>query len=134
MIPARLRWRSKAVNLAMLGTAGGLMTGLSGCGQSGTFHRNIYNGLLDCAADYSALICSSKGEQGNGRFLGPVYRMVGGRPSSCNSHDPGGGPALGSRRIATEIERGGFGVACRSRSWSSGSSGSSRSGFHSWGG
>lgn len=132
MTGCRPRWRSKAVNLAMLGTAGGLMTGLSGCGQSGTFQRNVYNSMADCGADYALATCSAKGLQDAGRFLGPVYRTVAGRPQACNTQDPGGGPLVNSRRISVAVARGGFGVACRSSSARSGGSGGSS--YRSWGG
>lgn len=109
------RWRSGAVRLALVG-AGGAMTTLGGCG-SGSYHRNVYQTMQDCASDYSMLICSQKGQQDVGKFLGPAYRMVGGRPSSCptsSSSDPGGGSTFNSRKIG--VERAGFGYFCRSRS------------------
>lgn len=107
-------WRSSKVRLAVLGAGGALALG--GC-SSGTHHRNVYKSMDDCAADYSQSICSQKGEQGAGRFLGPVYRMVSSQAKACSSQDPGGGPSWNSRRIA--VERAGFGYACRSRSSSS---------------
>lgn len=104
-------WRSSKVGLVALGTGGALVLG--GC-SSGSHHRNVYRSMQDCAADYSQSTCSQKGEQSAGRFLGPVYRMVSGRPRACSSQDPGGGPFVGSRKTA--VERAGFGYSCRSRS------------------
>ncbi len=115
------RWRSGAVKLALVG-AGGAVASMTGCTSSGTHHRNVYNSMADCAADYSMGICSSKGQQGAARFLGPTYRMVSGQPKSCSSQDPGGGPSWNSRKLA--VERSGFGYSCRSSgrsSWSTSS-------------
>lgn len=108
------RWRSSAVKLALVG-AGGAMASLGGC-SGGSHQRNVYNSMADCAADYSMSTCSRKGEQGAGRFLGPVYRMVSGKPNACSSQDPGAGPSWNSSKIA--VERAGFGYSCRSRSTS----------------
>lgn len=114
----RSRWRSRSVDLRLLGTAGSLMTLLAGC-SSATFQRNVYRSVEDCAADYNQTTCHSRGQQLVNRFLGPVYRLVAGRPSSCNSSDPGAG-TFASRRIGIEpVTRGGFGTACRSRTYSS---------------
>lgn len=116
MTVARTRRRSRAVDLAILGATGGMMTGLGGCSNA-TYERNVYASMSDCASDYSLATCSSKGSQGAGVFLGPVYRLQNGRPSRCNSSDPGGGPILGSRKIKTEaVIRSGFGTGCRSSS------------------
>jgi uncharacterized protein YgiB involved in biofilm formation len=122
---SRARWKSSAVDLRLLGTAGSLVTLLAGCSNA-THHRNVYKGVEDCAADYTTSTCQSSGSQLTDRFLGPVYRMVRGRPSSCNSQDPGAG-LLATRRIGVEqVVRGGF--ACR-RSSSSRSSYRNNSGY-----
>lgn len=119
------RWRSRAVDLALLGTAGSLMTLLAGCSggttYSSDYHRNVYASAQDCARDYGAGVCASKGTHRSDRFLGPAYRMISGRASACHSSDPGPGRALASARLT--IERGGFGPSCSrrssSRSWGS---------------
>lgn len=104
------RWKSRSVDLRLLGTAGSLVTLLAGCSNA-SHHRNVYKGVEDCAADYTTSTCHQSGTQRADRFLGPVFRMVGGRPSSCDSRDPGAG-TLATRRIGTEqVTRGGF--ACR---------------------
>ena len=123
------RWRSGAVNLALVGAAGGLAAGLGGCSKAG-YQRNVYKSMADCIADYSATDCSSKGQQGAGVFLGPTYRVVGGSAKSCVAGDPGPGPLHFSRKSGTQVERNGFGVACRSGTRSSGSG----SGYRFWGG
>lgn len=113
------RRRSRSVDLAILGTAGGAMSMLGGCSPA-SYQRNVYRSLADCAADYSMAVCSANGHQGAGTFLGPVYRIVNGRPSACRSGDPGGGPVLSSLRTGVHpVSRGGFGTSCRSSSSSS---------------
>ena len=78
--PSR-RWRSGAVRLALLGTAGtALATTLGGCSRVG-YQRNVYRDNLDCAADYSSAICRSGGRDDWQTYLGPVYRTVGGKPA-----------------------------------------------------
>ena len=124
------RWRSRTVNLVLLGTAGSLLTLLGGCSSaSGTYssdyHRNVYASAEDCAQDYSAATCSTKGESRGNRFLGPAFRMAGGRPSPCAGSDPGPGRAVASPR--TGIERGGFGPSCSRRGFGTSSG-------RSWGG
>lgn len=124
------RWRSKAVHLALLGTAGGMMaTGLTGCSSSdgGTYHRNVYRSFEDCVADYSTTHCLPGTQAAGGRQLGPVYRMVAGVPNSCTSNDPGGGRSrygLTKRAVGVEpVVRGGLGACTRrstSRRYSSG--------------
>lgn len=115
------RWRSRAVNLVLLGTAGSLATLLGGCSSGTTwsndYHRNVYASAADCAADYGSAVCSSKGTQQDKRFLGPAYRMIGGIASACGSGDPGPGKGLASPR--TSIERGGFGPSCSRRRYTS---------------
>lgn len=124
MIDERPRWRSKAVNLVVLGTAGSLGTLLSGCSSdSGTYHRNIYKNYADCVFDYGGSVCSTEVLNNSQKVLGPAYRMVNGRPSSCNGQDPGAGPSWNSRRVSVEPARGGFG--CRRSTSSSSSSGRS---------
>lgn len=125
---APVRWRSRSVDLRLLGTAGSLVTLLAGC-SSGTYHRNVYNSGADCAADYSLSICNQHGSPQSDRFLGPMYRMLNGRGASCDSRDPGPGP-LASRRVGVEpVVRGGF--ACRNSRRSYGSRSGSRSFFGS---
>ncbi len=110
------RWRSRSVNLRVLGTAGSLVTLLAGCSNA-TYERNVYKDDTDCGLDYPLSICSQQGTRDGNRYLGPVYRVVDGRPSSCNSRDPGPGP-ISSRRIGVEPAlRGGFGCSRRS-GWS----------------
>lgn len=124
MTPARKRRRSAAVDLALLGTAGSLATLLAGCtSQTGTFHRNVYRSIEDCASDYARAVCVSEGQQRGGNFVGPVYRMVGLVPNACRSDDKGVGRAFGSKKIFVEsVIRGGLGTSCPSsssgRSWS----------------
>ena len=115
------RRRSKAVNLALVGITGTAALA-GGCSNAG-YQRNVYRSHDDCVADYRASVCLVSNRQADGTFLGPVYRIVRGRPSACRSGDPGGG-SRGSLRIGTRIERNGFGVACSSRSTS----------YRSWGG
>jgi uncharacterized protein YgiB involved in biofilm formation len=116
MTHERTRRRSRAVDLAILGAAGGMMTALGGCSKA-TYERNVYASMADCAADYSMATCSGKGSQGAGFFLGPIFRLEAGRPSRCDSSDPGAGPPVGSRKLRTEtVQRGGFGTGCRSSS------------------
>ncbi len=123
MIEERPRWRSKAVNLVVLGTAGSLATLLSGCSSdSGTYHRNVYKNHADCVFDYRGSVCSTEVLATGPKVLGPAYRMVNGQPSACNGRDPGAGPSWNARRIGVEPARGGFG--CR-RSSSASSSGRS---------
>lgn len=115
------RRRSRSVDLAILGTAGGAMSMLGGCSQA-SFQRNIYRSFADCAADYTTAACSADGHQDAGTYLGPVYRIVNGRPSACRASDRGGGPVHTSRKIGTlPVSRGGFGTSCPSSSSSSGS-------------
>jgi len=123
------RWRSRAVNLVLLGTAGSLATLLGGCSSGKTYsneyHRNVYASAEDCAKDYSAAQCSTGGtNQLVGRYLGPAYRMIAGRPLACSASDPGPGRGLQSARLG--IERGGFGPSCNRRR-------ASRSSSRSWG-
>ena len=122
------RRRSRAVDLAILGTAGGAMTMLGGCSNA-SFQRNVYKSFANCVTDYSERICAAEGAQGAGRFLGPTYRVVDGRPTSCRSGDPGGGPSWNSSKTGTQpVERGGFGTSCPSGSSRFGSSSSFSSG------
>lgn len=123
MKPERSRWRSEGVELVLLGTAGSLMTLLSGCSGINTtwssdHHRNVYASEADCATDYSAAVCAAKGETQGSRFLGPGYRVIVGLPSACSSSDPGPGRSVGSLKVG--VERGGFGPRCRTSSTSSG--------------
>ncbi|MDX2158722.1 MAG: hypothetical protein SFW09_19645 [Hyphomicrobiaceae bacterium] len=119
MSTRRPRWRSRGVDLVLLGTAGSLATLLTGCSgnsssYSNDYHRNVYGSAADCAADYGETLCVQKGEpQLGSRYLGPAFRMVAGRPSACHSSDPGPGRALNSPRI--DIQRGGFGPKCSRR-------------------
>jgi len=119
------RWRSEAVPLRVLGSTGALMAlGLGGC-SSATYHRNTYTSAANCAADYSPVQCTSRPGAGAASvYLGPVYRMVGGVPSSCTSSDPGGGRMASLRTGSELVQRAGFGSSCRSRnrsrSWWSG--------------
>jgi hypothetical protein len=121
MSTGRARWRSRGVELLLLGTAGSLATLLGGCSSgssthhSSDYHRNVYRSAADCAVDYGAELCRVKGEQAfSDRFVGPPYRVLSGRPSACHSSDPGPGRALASPRV--EIQRGGFGPRCSSSS------------------
>ena len=115
MSSKRPRWRSGGVKLVLLGTAGSLMTLLSGCSSNTTWssdhHRNVYASEADCAVDYSAAVCAAKGEKRGERFIGPGYRVIGGRASACSSSDPGPGRSIGAQKVA--VERGGFGPRCR---------------------
>ena len=111
------RRRSSAVNLALLGAAGGLAATVGGCSSerpaaTSTFHRNVYASVSDCAADYSQGVCAAEGYRTASRFLGPTYA----KPKPCSSNDPGPGPAWNSRRTGVDnVERGGFGTtACSS--------------------
>ncbi len=133
MSTARGRWRGRRADLVVLGTVSTLAsTGLAGCGDSSTFHRNEYKSEADCASDYSSTTCLTAGTRTmSGTFLGPVYRMSKGRAAPCRQDDPGPGRTgiglLGSvARIAVvPVARGGFGTSCpsrsrtRSRTWSS---------------
>jgi len=102
-----VRWRSRAVDLRLLGTAGSLMTLLAGC-SGATYQRNVYKDTSGCTADYSATVCVQQGQQMADRFLGPTYRVKSGQPSPCTSRDPGAGSFM-SRRIGVEpTVRGGF--------------------------
>lgn len=127
---ARLtRWRSRAVDLVLLGTAGSLATLLGGCSGSGMtyssdYHRNVYASTADCARDYTLAQCTSETSAGRTRVIGPTYRVVAGLPVPCASGDAGAGrlsAALASPR--TGIERGGFGPRCGRRSYTSSSRG-----------
>lgn len=120
------RWRSRAVNLAVLGTAGSLATLMAGCSDSGSYQRNVYPSFADCIADYSATACTSRGTPGTAPYVGPSYRVVNGIPRACRAGDPGGGRAPSGRRISIEPARAGFGTSCRRTS-------SSRSRGRSWG-
>jgi hypothetical protein len=131
------RWRSRAVDLVLLGTAGSLMTLLSGCssgstGYSNDYRRNVYASAEDCARDYSPLSCTPRASTST-QYLGPPYRVIGGLPSACHSSDMGPGRLLvASPRVG--VLRGGFGPSCR-RSSSSGRSWSRSSWSRtSWGG
>lgn len=88
MTVARTRRRSRAVDLAILGATGGMMTGLGGCSNA-TYERNVYASMSDCASDYSLATCSAKGSQGPGVFLGPVYRLQNGRPLALQQQRSG---------------------------------------------
>lgn len=126
----RKPWRSGAVRLAVVGTAGtAIAVAVGGCSRAG-YQRNVYRDSLDCAADYSGDICRSKGSSDVQGFLGPVYRTLGGRPHGCTSEDPGPGRTTVEdnsaaemkqkmlRRNVLKVDRGGFGaaaVACDSR-------------------
>lgn len=125
--PPRRR-RSRAVRLTIIGSAGGLATLIGGCSsQPGTWHRNVYGSVEDCAADYTRTVCVTEGTQRPAAFSGPAYRMVGGRPAPCTSSDRGAGPTWNTRRISVEaVDRGGFGTSCPSRSRRWGSGGGSR--------
>lgn len=121
------RWRSRTVDLVLLGTAGSLMTMLGGC-SSGTvfsndYHRNVYASAADCAKDYSIGLCMLRTPNGT-QYLGPAYRVIGGIPASCQSSDPGPG-RLRTLSPRVEVARGGFGPRCRqsssNRSWHSSS-------------
>ena len=107
MTPTSFRRRSQMVQLAVLGTAGGMLGLGAYVSDRPTFHRNVYRSMTDCAADYSTVICSVRGSQGPGKFFGPIYR----KPNRCNAGDPGAGPEWNSRRTGVEpIDRGGFGT------------------------
>lgn len=121
--PERRPWRSGAVRLVLLGTAGtALAAVLGGCSRV-SYQRNVYRDVLDCSADYSGDVCRLKGKDDWGGYLGPVYRTVGGVPRPCNSNDPGQGrtsvlPAADGaaqkamlRKSVLKVERGGFGTA-----------------------
>lgn len=121
--PRPARRRSRAIRLTLVGGAGGLAAIVGGCSQSDSFHRNLYRSEADCARDYSATMCETRGAKSQDGHLGPVFRMVGGRPRACTSSDPGPGPTWNTRRIDVQaVPRGGFGTSCpsRGRSWSSG--------------
>ena len=135
MTTRRSRWRSRAVNLRLLGTAGSLVTLLAGCSNA-TQQRNVYRDSTDCAADYSSAICAQHGFlRSIDRFFGPVYRMVSGRHTPCKSTEPGPGPAFGTRRTGVEpVSRFGFGASCSSRTSGTRSGGGSRHSFWSGGG
>ena len=119
------RWKSRSVDLRVLGTAGSLVTLLAGC-SGGSNQRNVYNSEADCGLDYALSVCTTRGYARGGQFFGPVYRVVKGVPQSCNSQDPGPG-SLPTHRVSIEPVRGGLGCSRRS-SWRSGS-GSSNSGY-----
>lgn len=120
----RARWRGRRANLVVLGTAGTLASaGLAGCGDSATFHRNVYKSEADCALDYNPATCAAQGTRAlDGQFLGPVFRMRNGRADACRGDDPGPGriglgiAGLGHRVGQVSVERGGFGTSCPSRS------------------
>jgi hypothetical protein len=126
MTDAPPRRRSRHVRLALVGTGSLMATGLAACGDSGTFHRNVYASREACARDYNVSQCDDVGATaaaglGGQIVRGPVYRMVKGRPSACNSSDPGPGRSwsgiTSAERIAVEpAARGGFGTSCRSTS------------------
>lgn len=107
------RWRSRSVDLRLLGTAGSLVTLLAGC-SDGSHQRNVYNNETDCGLDYPLSTCTQRGYSQGNRFFGPVYRVVNGIPKACNSQDPGGGLAP-THRVSVEPVRGGF--SCSRRSW-----------------
>lgn len=121
--PTGARWRSGAVRLAVLGTAGTAIAAMLGGCSRASYQRNVYRDVLDCSADYSSDICRLKGKDDWGGYLGPVYRMIGGRASPCNGNDPGEGrtsvgPAAGPeaqkamlRKTVLKVERGGFGTS-----------------------
>jgi hypothetical protein len=122
MSAACSRWRSRRVDLRVLGTAGSLATLLAGCSNA-TMERNVYKDATDCASDYSAATCAKLGIPRADRFVGPVYRVVAGRPQPCRSSDPGPG-RFPSNRIGIEpAGRFGFGTSCSSRTRSGGGSG-----------
>ncbi|MGE0699576.1 MAG: hypothetical protein AB7O57_10805 [Hyphomicrobiaceae bacterium] len=119
---SRPRWRSKAVDLVLLGTAGSLASLLGGCSGSGPsttysndYHRNVYASAADCARDYGAAVCAAKGTERFSQYLGPTYRVVSGIPAPCHSSDPGPG-RLAAASPRTSVERGGFGPSCSRRS------------------
>lgn len=123
------RRRSRSVNLVLVGVAGTAASLVGGCsGGSISYQRNVYKSLADCALDYSQSTCLAKGYNAGDTYVGPVYRMKNGIPSSCRAEDPGDGRSH-SVRFSTQVERSGFGVSCSRRS---SSSSSSRSSF--WGG
>ena len=117
MTQVRSRWRSEAVNLVLVGaTTSVVATGLGGCSRV-TYERNVYDSAARCAADYDLVRCQSQGQaDGARRFLGPVYRVRAGVPSSCRSTDPGPGRTwrTGQPAYLTKqpVARGGFGVSC----------------------
>jgi len=124
MTTAVPRRRSRQVRLALVGTGSLMATGLAACGDSGTFHRNIYASKEACARDYNLSQCDDAGAAaatglGSRIVRGPVYRMVKGRPSACNSSDPGPGRSwsglTSAERVSVEpVVRGGFGTSCPS--------------------
>lgn len=133
------RWRSRAVDLVLLGTAGSLVTLLGGCsggstGYSNDYHRNVYATASDCARDYSAAACMPRATTST-QYLGPPYRVIGGLPSACHSSDMGAG-RLRALSPRVDVLRGGFGPSCRRASSSSGgrSWGTSSWTRSSWGG
>lgn len=120
MSEAPSRWRSKAVRLVVLGTAGSLAALLTGCSSGPESHyRNVYANQQDCERDYDVVRCTSGAQTGLTRVLGPAYRVVGGRPSSCTSSDPGPG-RNGALSPRTGVERAGFGPSCSRRRTASG--------------
>ena len=142
MTDERRRWRSEAVPLKLLGTAGSLMAlGLGGCSMQSTWQRNVYTTPGDCIADYSDTLCKTSWQSVAGsRIYGPVYRMVGSQAVACSSSDPGPGRSTldatrgvyKANRVAIDtVPRGGFGTTCPSSSSSSNWS-SSRSSSRSW--
>jgi len=122
----RPRWRSGAVRLVLLGTAGSVAALLGGCASGpDTFQQNVYASRADCERDYDSVRCAQGPQAGLSRVLGPSYRVVNGRPSACTASDPGPGRnAMLSPRIG--VERSGFGPRCNRRS----AAGQS---FRSWG-
>ena len=129
------RWRSRAVELVLLGSAGSLVTLLGGCTSnivySNDYQRNVYASAADCAQDYGLGSCTARIANGS-QYLGPPYRVLAGIPVSCHASDPGPG-RLRALSPRLEVVRGGFGPRCRqagssSRSWRSSSWG------RSWGG
>lgn len=132
------RWRSRAVDLVLLGTAGSLATLLGGCsggntGYSNDYHRNVYATASDCARDYSALSCTQRATTST-QFLGPPYRVIGGIASACHSSDMGAG-RLRALSPRVDVLRGGFGPSCRRTSSSSGGRSWTHSSWgRSWGG
>jgi uncharacterized protein YgiB involved in biofilm formation len=121
--PPKPRKRSRQVRLGRLAT-GAVAVGLSGCGAT-SWQRNVYTSVEDCAADYSIAECTRLGRTGGeGRYLGPVYRLRNNRPSSCHGDDRGPGHGWAgnwNRQPVEQVLRGAAGTACRSlrsgRSW-----------------